>query len=264
MEPNTQETADAAVETEGNGTLEAVSTVAQLQAELAALKVKAKLSEKPAVAVKGAEAKTMTVGEAKAFVASFEGKKGRRPADFYAAQKIAGVSAEKPPKAVVKQPKAAAKVAKAAAKAVKLVQETKPMTVEEAKAFVASFEGKKGRRPAAFYEAQKLAGGVTGKTKKVKAVVKKAEKANCKFPDCTNKMIALGLCPSHYRQQSRGVKLKPLREVGRGLVRLPMVIRVEPETVKLLKQRIKQGKANSMYDASRQALEAGIAGWSKE
>jgi len=102
-----------------------------------------------------------------------------------------------------------------------------------------------------------------GKAKKT-AKAAKAEKPDCKFEGCTNKMIALGLCPSHYRQQSRGQKLVTLREVGRGLVRLPMVIRVTPETFKLLKKRIKLGLARSMYDATRQALEAGIAGWPKE
>lgn len=178
--------------------------------------------------------------------------------------------------------KAAAKVAKPAA----VAAEDKGMTVAEAVAFMATFEGKKGRRPASFYEAQKIAGVVAeadGKAKKPKLVVAKApkapkapkaakvpkapksdEKADCSFPECVHKVIAKGLCPSHYRQKSRGIKLKPLREVGRGLVRLPMVIRVEEETLKQLKKRIKSGLANSMYDATRQALEAGIAGWPKE
>lgn len=106
----------------------------------------------------------------------------------------------------------------------------------------------------------------TAKAVKAEKAVKvvKAEKPDCKFEGCTNKMIALGLCPSHYRQQSRGQPLVTLREVGRGLVRLPMVIRVTPETFKSLKKRIKSGQARSMYDATRQALEAGIAGWPKE
>jgi len=84
----------------------------------------------------------------------------------------------------------------------------------------------------------------------------------CKGPECDHtKLVAYGLCTSHYRQQHRGRKLTPLRKF-RGLVRLPMVIRVTPETFKTLKKRGGKGKAaKSMYEACRQALEAGIQTW---
>lgn len=97
----------------------------------------------------------------------------------------------------------------------------------------------------------------TGKTAKKAA---KADAPECTFEGCDRSQIAKGLCPSHYRQLNRGEELKPLRLI-RGLVRLPMVIRVEQETFDLLEKRIKAGLANSMYDATRQALEAGIASW---
>jgi hypothetical protein len=120
-------------------------------------------------------------------------------------------------------------------------------------------------------KAKKVPKGKVAKAPKVKAPkapkapkAKPTEKAECSFEGCENKVVAKGLCPSHYRQKSRGVKLKTLREVGRGLVRLPMVIRVTPDTLKSLKKYIKSGKANSMYDATRQALEAGVAGWVQE
>jgi hypothetical protein len=221
MDPHTQETKGAG-DTDSNGAADTSPTVVALQAELAALKAKAAAKAVKPAAV--SEDKVMTVAEAVAFMATFEGKKGRRPASFYEAKKIAGEAGEageadgkaKKPKLVVAQAPKAAK----AAKAVKAV--------------------------------------------KVPKAPKGVEKADCSFPECVHKVIAKGLCPSHYRQKSRGIKLKPLREVGRGLVRLPMVIRVEEETLKLLKKRIKSGLANSMYDATRQALEAGIAGWPKE
>jgi hypothetical protein len=146
-----------------------------LQAELAALKAKLGASgpapsgpapsgpKKASVvkATKGAELKgfvasaglfPMSVEAAKKYVAKFLGKKGRRPAAFYEAQKIIGAAgteaaATKPVKStnVGSQPKAA-------------VGPTGSMTFEAAQKYVASFAGKKGRRPAAFYEAQKIVG----------------------------------------------------------------------------------------------------------
>lgn len=80
--------------------------------------------------------------------------------------------------------------------------------------------------------------------------------------DCQNEVIALGLCPSHYRQQNRGKKLTPLRPY-RELVKLPMVIRITPETMESLHRRVEHG-AKSLYEATRQAVEAGVALWDAE
>lgn len=79
----------------------------------------------------------------------------------------------------------------------------------------------------------------------------------CEFEGCGKKVIARGLCVSHYRQALRNKPLKPLRKF-RGLVRLPMVIRVEPKTLEMLQKRISEKKATSMYDATRQAVEVGV------
>jgi len=79
----------------------------------------------------------------------------------------------------------------------------------------------------------------------------------CTFPDCGKKVIAKGLCVSHYRQGLRNKPLKALRPF-RNLVRLPMVIRVEQKTLDALKKRVSDGKASSMYDSTRQALEVGV------
>jgi hypothetical protein len=125
------------------------------KAEKKAAKAEKKTAKKPQVT----ESSSMTVSEATAFVASFAGKKGRRPAAFYAAQKIAGLSAEtvaKPVKAA--KPPKAAKSPKVAKKSKLAPADSTSMTVSEAQAFVASFAGKRGRRPAAFYAAEKLAG----------------------------------------------------------------------------------------------------------
>lgn len=104
---------------------------------------------------------------------------------------------------------------------------------------------------------------VTKNTAKVaaKTVVADSEATECVFSGCGRKVIAKGLCTGHYRQERRGKPLKTLRPL-RGLQRLPMVLRVEAKTLELLKKRISDGKAQSMYDATRQALEAGIASWS--
>ena len=81
----------------------------------------------------------------------------------------------------------------------------------------------------------------------------------CTGPECIKtKIAAKGLCMGHYRQVSRGQPLTPLRKL-RGLVRLAAVIRVEEKTLGALHQRIKEGLAVSLYDSTRQALEAGVA-----
>lgn len=87
--------------------------------------------------------------------------------------------------------------------------------------------------------------------------------SSCAFDGCGRKVLALGLCTSHYRQQRRGRPLKALRKF-RGLKRLPMVLRVEQKTLEALQSRVAAGKAKSMYEATRQALEAGIAALAEE
>jgi hypothetical protein len=111
-----------------------------------------------------AEAKPMTQAAAKEYVKSFEGKKGRRPAAFYEAQKLLGIE----PGEKAETPKATAALK---AKAEALVGA--PMTEAAANALIAKYAGKKGRRPAAFYEAQKLVGAA----EPVKVKVAKAPKA---------------------------------------------------------------------------------------
>jgi CelD/BcsL family acetyltransferase involved in cellulose biosynthesis len=87
------------------------STVDALKAELAALKAKLE-SVTPAAPV------PMTLEEAKAHMAEFEGKRGRRPASFYEAREIVKAAEPKPDPAVVKaQLKAAKEAAKLEAKA---------------------------------------------------------------------------------------------------------------------------------------------------
>lgn len=87
------------------------STVDALKAELAALKAKLE-SVTPAAPV------PLTLDEAKAHMAEFEGKRGRRPASFYAAAEIVKAAEPKPDPAVVKAALKAEKEAiKAAAKA---------------------------------------------------------------------------------------------------------------------------------------------------
>lgn len=129
----------------------------------------------------------------------------------------------------------------------------------------------------------------------------KKETKLCLF-GCGRKVIACGLCVSHYRQALRQRKtecakcghvhdtktehamkfaadmllgeqvygwkclkcghvhridLTVLREF-RGLVRLPMVIRVEPKTRDSLQRLVDHKRAASMYDATRKALETGV------
>jgi hypothetical protein len=63
-------------------------SVEQLQKELAVLQ-KELAAKQLAPSISKLEPKSgMTIAEAKAFVASFEGKRGRRPAAFYAAEEV--------------------------------------------------------------------------------------------------------------------------------------------------------------------------------
>jgi len=186
----------------GAATPAVASEMLALQAELAALKAKlgpaavtpapkkgvtikvTKYAAKTKTAavkpvVAAAEVVPMTPEAAKKYVAKFAGKKGRRPAAFYEAQKIIGLSTESIAPAKVKVAKPAKVKAAKPAKAKQASEPQEAMTVEAATKYVASFAGKKGRRPAAFYEAQKIAGLSTqtvapAKTDKVVAKVAKA------------------------------------------------------------------------------------------
>jgi cell division septum initiation protein DivIVA len=75
----------------------------------------------------------------------------------------------------VEQLKAELEALKAKLAAPVVVVAAPPMSIEEAKAFVAKFEGKRGRRPAAFFEAQKIAGTVSPEEAKAKKMAAKAE-----------------------------------------------------------------------------------------
>jgi len=79
----------------------------------------------------------------------------------------------------------------------------------------------------------------------------------CCYPNCGKPTVARGICAGHYRQFSRHQMLQPLRKMG-GRVKLPLVIHIDMADHKALKTRVKTKKARSMYEACRQALEAGI------
>jgi hypothetical protein len=98
-------------------------TVEQLQAELAALK--AKMAEQPVVAA-------MTLEDAQTLVASFEGKRGRRPADFYVAERIIRKSTSKEDKAAAKAAAKAAKLEAKAAKVTKAEERTRERAIAKA------------------------------------------------------------------------------------------------------------------------------------
>jgi len=85
---------------------------------------------------------------------------------------------------------------------------------------------------------------------------------DCTFQGCIKKAVAVGLCYGHYRQRSLGHDLKPIRE-KRDLQKLPVTLRVESWVIEGLQKRIKAGNAPSMYEACRQALEAGVTAWNK-
>lgn len=131
-------------------------TVEQLMAELAV--VKAQLAAAPA-----AKPPKMTLEEATAHVATFEGKRGRRPASFHAAMKIVG---------------------KVRAKAAKL----EAAAAREQKAAVL----KAGRKAAkAVEKAQKAADAAAAAELKVQKAQKIATKLNLKMIELTNAATAL-------------------------------------------------------------------------
>ena len=86
---------------------------------------------------------------------------------------------------------------------------------------------------------------------------KKVYPKTCTFEGCGRKVIAKGLCLSHYRQDYRGSPLQPIR-LMRHLVVLPMSVRVEQKTLDALQKRVDEKKVPSMYAATRQALEVGV------
>jgi len=114
----------------------------------------------------------MTTEQAKTLLAKYEGKKGRRPAAFYEAQALLGIASTKKPAKVAKAPKAP----KAAKAKVAKAKPSEAMTHAEAKALLAKYEGKKGRRPNAFYEALKVLGVTPAKAKAAAAAEKAAAK----------------------------------------------------------------------------------------
>lgn len=152
--------------------------------------------------------------------------------------------------------------AQIAALKAKMAQDVAKATVDVATATseVATATAKVAKQTAKKVKAKAAKKAAKNGKKAAKKEKSAAKSEICTFEDCGRKTIAKGLCPSHYRQQIRGGELKALRPL-RGLVRLPMVIRVEQETFDRLEKRVKSGEANSMYDATRQALEAGIATW---
>ena len=106
------------------------TTVEALKAELAALKAKLE-SVTPAAPV------PMTLEEAKAHMAEFEGKRGRRPASFYEAREIVKAAEPKPDPAVVKaQLKAAKEAAKLEAKAALEAEKTENHRAALEKAYI--------------------------------------------------------------------------------------------------------------------------------
>ena len=113
-------------------------------------------------------------------------------------------------------------------------------------------------------------------TKKTEAV---ATKEQCSFEwtdeagshRCDHEVTSKGLCWTHYQQErrqlARGVKeskikLTPIRP--RGLTLLAGNIRVDEETASILQQRVKDGKAVSVYEATRQAVLRGVAAWKED
>jgi hypothetical protein len=79
---------------------------------------------------------------------------------------------------------------------------------------------------------------------------------------CTREALAKGHCWTHYQQERRGKPLSPIRP--RGLVLLPGNVRVMKPTAEVLKARVETGKARSVYEATRQAIEAGVAAWERQ
>jgi hypothetical protein len=79
---------------------------------------------------------------------------------------------------------------------------------------------------------------------------------------CERGALAHELCWTHYQQERRGKPLSDIRP--RGLVLLPGNIRVRSTDAEALKERVTAGLARSLYEATRHAIEAGVAAWARK
>jgi len=79
---------------------------------------------------------------------------------------------------------------------------------------------------------------------------------------CPREALAKGHCWTHYQQARRGRPLTPIRP--RDLVLLPGSIRVTKPVAEHLYGRISAKKARSIYEVTRQAVEAGVAAWERQ
>ena len=79
---------------------------------------------------------------------------------------------------------------------------------------------------------------------------------------CPREALAKGHCWTHYQQERRGRPLTPIRP--RGLVLLPGNVRVPKPIAEVLQGRVSGNKARSIYEATRQAIEAGVAAWERQ
>jgi hypothetical protein len=90
----------------------------------------------------------------------------------------------------------------------------------------------------------------------------------CKFVNpetklrCSRELMAHELCWTHYQQERRGRPLSPIRLKG-GLKLLQGNVRVPEFVEQALRARVEAKRSRSMYEATRQALEAGVAAWQK-
>jgi hypothetical protein len=99
------------------------------------------------------------------------------------------------------------------------------------------------------------------KKRKPRGPKPKPEVKHCTFPGCDRKSLSFGLCWTHYQQQRRGRPLTPIRM--KGLLLLPGNVRVEASVHSFLQKRVQAGKAKTMYEATRQAIVAGVQYWLK-
>jgi methylphosphotriester-DNA--protein-cysteine methyltransferase len=145
-------------------------TVEQLMAEVEALKNKLAQTGGPVVNVPV----EMTLEEAQSFVAKFEGKRGRRPAEFYEAMKLIEASTPKPSKEEVK---AAKKLARETAK-----MEAASQLAQKAKLRAAA---------KALTDADRVGKLVAKADAEVSRAQKRATKLNNKFAELTAKAAEL-------------------------------------------------------------------------
>jgi hypothetical protein len=90
---------------------------------------------------------------------------------------------------------------------------------------------------------------------------RKHPKVLCSFDGCDRNSLAHGLCWTHYQQQRRGRPLTPIRQ--KGLLLLPGNVRVLASVHDAIQKRITDGKAKTLYEATRQAIVAGVEYWTK-